>query len=236
MRKFLDLLCDEWTELSRSEAAVRVLAGWGDPAFEGLTDLEQVVCAVQRRGRPEESDRILLALLRRAGADNLAARVVLQALMPGLKTLMVAYQLTGEPEEVVTAVIEAAFERIRHYPCDRRPARVAANLLADTRQTLWRHGCRERSRRLTCVPLTEAVEERLPVSPSERSATDELVDLVQDAVRRDRLPADGARLILLTRVLDVSVEELSVATGDKSQTIRKRRRRAESQLASVVAA
>jgi DNA-directed RNA polymerase specialized sigma24 family protein len=236
MRQFLDLLGDEWTELSRSDTAVRALAGWADPSLEGFTDLAEVVTAIQRRGRPEESDRLLLALLSRSGTDNLAARAVLQALMPGLKTLMAAYQLTGQPEEVATAVIEAAFERIRHYPCDRRPARVAANLLADTRQILWRDGCRERHLRVASAMLTEWVEEHLVASPEERSATDELVDLVRTAVRDDRLPADGARLILLTRVLDVTVEELSAATGDKSQTIRKRRRRAESQLARAVAA
>ena len=236
MQQFLDVLGDEWMELAGSRAAVRVLAEWGDPALDGFPDLREVVAAIQQRGRPVESDRILLALLRQAASDNLAARAVLQALMPGLKTLMVAYQLTGEPEEVATAVIEAAFERIRHYPCDRRPARVAANLLADTRQLLWREGCCERRRRLASEPLTDSIQNRLVATSVASTATDELVGLVRDAVHDERLPADGARLILLTRVLDVPVADLAAAAGDKSQTVRKRRRRAEAQLASGLAA
>ncbi len=52
--------------------------------------------------------------------------MVLQALMPGLKMLMATYRWSASPEDVATAVIEAAFERIRHYPYQRRPARVAA--------------------------------------------------------------------------------------------------------------
>ena len=236
MRQFLDVLGDEWVELSGSGAAVRALAEWGDPALDGSADLRDVVAAIQRRGRPEESDRMLLALLRRAGTDNLAALAVLQALMPGLKTLMVAYQLTGEPEEVATAVVEAAFERIRRYPCDRRPARVAANLLADTKQVLWRDGCRERRLRLASEPLTDDVEERVGATSAASAATDELVGLVRDAVRDERLPVEDARLILLTRVLDVSVADLAAAAGAKAQTVRKRRRRAEAQLATSIAA
>jgi hypothetical protein len=234
MPRFLDQLQDEWRYLARSPRTAQTLAGWSsDPALAGFSDLDEIVAEIQRRGRPEASDRILLALLRRAAVDNLAAQTVLQALIPGLKSLMSAYRLTGEPEEVATAVVEAAFERIRRYPCDRRPARVAANLLHDTRQTLWRDGSRERSLRLATEPLTEAVM-NIRV-PGGRSGTDELVDLVGEAVRRGRLRPSGARLILLTRVLDVPIEELAEETGTKPLTLRKRRVRAQAALADAAA-
>jgi len=203
--------------------------------LEPFPDLRTVVEMVQRRGQPAESDRILLALLRRASADDLAARTVLQALMPGFKALMVTYQLSGTPEDVVTAVIEAAFERIRRYPCDRRPGRVAANLLNDTRQMLWRNGRRERRLRIVTEPLTDRMHEGLADGHETGSATEELVDLVCHAVRDAQLPPQGARLILLTRVLDVTVKELADETGSKAQTIRKRRRKAEALVAVAVA-
>ncbi len=127
-----------------------------------------------------------------------------------------AYRLTGEPEEVATAVAEAAVERIRRYPCDRRPAWGAANFLHDTRQTLWRDGHREQSLRLATEPLTESVMNSS--APGGRSATG---DLVGAAVRRGRVRPSGARLILLTRVLDVPIEELAEETGTKPLTLRK---------------
>ena len=236
MPQFLDRLHDEWHSIARSPRATRALADWGsDPALRGFSDLEEVVAEIQRRGRPEQSDRILLALLRRAALDNLAAQTVLQAVMPGLKSLMSAYRLTGEPEEVATAVIEAAFERIRRYPCDRRPARVAANLLHDTRQVLWRDGCRERRLRLATGPLTESVMNRPAPGADERSATDELVDLVAAAVRLGHVGPCGARLILLTRVFDVRIEDLAEETGTKALTLRKRRQRAQAALAAWAA-
>jgi DNA-directed RNA polymerase specialized sigma24 family protein len=112
---------------------------------------------------------------------------------------------------------------------------VAANLLNDTRQILWRDGRRERRLHIASEPLTDQMHERLIDRHDSTSPTDELVDLVCHAVREAELPPDGARLILLTRVLDVPVEELADETGGKSQTIRKRRRRAEALLAAAVA-
>ena len=237
MPQLLDRLHDEWQYLARSPQAARTLAGWAcDPALQDFPNLEDMVATIQRRGRPEDSDRILLALLRRAAVDNLAAQTVLHALMPGLKSLMSAYRLTGETEEVATAVVEAAFERIRRYPCDRRPARVAANLLHDTRQTLWRDGCRNHRLRLAAEPLTEPVVRPATGVSAGRSSSDELVQLVAEPVRRGRLRPCGARLILLTRVLDVPIEELAQETGTKALTLRKRRQRAEAALAGAVAA
>lgn len=237
MRQFLDLLDAEWKYLVTSPDANRALIRWGpDTALEGFADLDAVIEEIQRRGRPAESDRILLALLRRAPGDPVAARTVLQAVMPGLKSLMAAYQLTGQPEEVSTAVIEAAFERIRSYPCDRRPSRVAANLLHDTRQSLWRAARKECRLRLVTVPLTEAALETAARELSEPSPTDELVGLVAEGVRLGYVAPSGARVILLTRVLDVSIEELAGDTGAKSKTIRKRRDRAEAALARMAVA
>jgi DNA-directed RNA polymerase specialized sigma24 family protein len=235
MGKFLDSLDREWAALSESAPAARTLASWGeDPALRGFTDLAAVVTRLHRRGEPEMADRILLALLCRAAVDDLAARTVLQALMPGLKSLMSAYRLTGDAEEVATAVIEAAYERIRHYPCDRRRRRVAANLLWDTRQRLWRSARKEAARLAMLEPITEKMAEEV-ADPDHPSSTEELVDLVSEAVRRGRLPHAGARVILLTRVADVPVEDLATASGVKAQTLRQHRRRAEAALAAAVA-
>jgi hypothetical protein len=235
MGRFLDSLDREWATLSTSVAATRALEAWSlDPTLSGFGDLGEVVARLHRRGRPEEADRILLALLRRAPEDPLAARTVLQAMMPGLKSLMSAYRLTGDSEEVATAVVEAAYERIRHYPCDRRPARVAANLIWDTRQTLWRAAQKEGARLGPLEPITEQMADELP-DLTGPSPTQELVDLVVETVRRGWLPRPGARIILLTRMADASVDELAAEAGAKPQTLRQLRRRSEAVLTAAVA-
>jgi hypothetical protein len=55
-------------------------------------------------------------------------------------------------------------------------------------------------------------------------------------VRRGRVRPCGARLILLTRVLDVPIEELAHESETKALTLRKRRLRAEAALAASSAA
>ena len=236
MGRFLDSLDREWAMLCSSSRATRALAAWSDDtALQGFPGLAEVVAQLHRRGRPEDADDILHALLRRASEDEVAARTVLQAMMPGLKSLMSAYRLTGDSEEVATAVIEAAYERIRRYPCGRRPSKVAANLIWDTRQTLWRAAQREAARLAPLEPITEEMADELPVTAGP-SPTQELVDLVTEAVRRGRLPRPGARLVLLTRVADVSAEELATESGTKAQTVRQLRRRAEATLAAAAVA
>jgi len=117
-------------------------------------------------------------------------------------------------------------------PCDRPPARVAANLL-HTRQTLWRDGRREQSLCPATEPLTESVV-NTPAA-GDRSATGEMVDLVGEAARHGRLRPSGARLILLIRFLDVPIELLAEETGTETLTLRKRRVRPHPVLADAAA-
>ena len=236
MGKFLDSLDWDWATLCSSWRGNRALAAWSqDPALQGFAGLAALVAQLHSRGRPEEADRILHALLRRAPEDEVAARTVLQAMMPGLKSLMSAYRLTGDSEEVATPVIEAAYERIRRYPCDRRQSKVAANLIWDTRQTLWRAAQREAARLAPLEPITQEMADALPVTAGP-SPTEELLELVTEAVRRGRLPRTSARLVLLTRVADVSAEALAAESGTKAQTVRQLRRRAEATLAAAAVA
>jgi hypothetical protein len=63
---------------------------------------------------------------------------------------------------------------------------VAANLLNDTRQVLWRAARKERKLSVVTDPLTEVVLQRVASQrPAAASATDELVGLVDEA------PASG---------------------------------------------
>ena len=56
------------------------------------------------------------------------------------------------------------------------------------------------------------------------------------AVKAGVLDEDAARLITMTRLGGVSVSEVAGLTGEKEQTVRKRRLRAEARLREVVGA
>src|SRR5439155_8242880 len=75
----------------------------------------------------------LLALLVRAQREHLASRVVFQAMLPGLKSLSARLgRSVVSFEELWQILFACLWERIVTYPVERRPRRVAANLLRDT--------------------------------------------------------------------------------------------------------
>jgi hypothetical protein len=137
-------LDQEWERMAESLYGRRAVRGWGagEPLFDGVRSLGALVERINERGRAEESDAIILVLLRHAAEDDLAARTVLQAMMPAIKNLTSKFSTCGawSAEETAAVVVAAMWERIRTYPIERRPRKVAANLALDTRQRVWRSG------------------------------------------------------------------------------------------------
>ena len=134
----------EWERVAQGPAARRALRRWSarSPELAEFDSLVDLVENVNERGHPEESDAVLLALLRVAPDDELAGRTVLQAMMPAVKNLTAKITPCGAwtSEETAAVVVAAMWERIRRYPVGRRPKKVSANLSLDTRQTVWRTG------------------------------------------------------------------------------------------------
>jgi DNA-directed RNA polymerase specialized sigma24 family protein len=259
------LLDAEWTTL----AATRVPACWRQhPALDPKPDrsragdgsaasLGDLIAVTERRDHPEASDLVLAALVRFAafsddddaeGASQLAARTLLQALLPGAKALARRLSWLGDAQERAAAVVAALYERIRTYPIDRRPARIAANLLADTHQHLLRRAggrCAPSAwDRATASPLLATVSledlaasgETVEAIPTQPTPAEELLALLAWAVRSGRLSAAQARLIGQTRLADVPAEELGAAAGLGAHSLRRRRQRAEQALRHAVLA
>jgi len=135
----------EWKEIGGGgRGALRRWAA-DDPSLAQFGSVGALVERVNERGHAEESDALLLVLLRRAPLDDLAARTVLQAMMPAVKNLTVKFSTCGAwcADETAAVVVAAMWERIRGYPVDRRPRKVAANLTLDTRQRVWRTGYKQ---------------------------------------------------------------------------------------------
>ncbi len=134
-----DKLRDEWGHLrTRPDLASRV-SSWQLPlgprhVAEGRAGLDAVLASAGFEGRrdDEQADRCLAALVAAAAADELADRVVLQRILPGL--VNIAHRrgpVAGGVRRAFDELAGTAWLVIRTYPIDRRPARVAANLLRD---------------------------------------------------------------------------------------------------------
>lgn len=120
----------EWDRLLADPASADACARWRqrEPALAGLGGLAQIADRVAA-----DPDAVLLALLRCAKAGlPLAARTVLQLMLP--KAVRIARSQTGVDgrEEAVAAAVAALWQAVACYPVQRRPVRVAANLAMET--------------------------------------------------------------------------------------------------------
>lgn len=235
MRKTLFGRLDaEWQEFVASPSTTRRYTGWqaNDPSFAPYADLARLVEFAQTPGHPAASDDALRCLASRSQTDAVAARALLQCVLYALPRLATRFRpaVGGDAEEIASVVIGAAYERIRTYPIERRPRHIAANIVLDTRQVVSRTLCRPR--------ITEVLVDStaLPAgADAPAPAGTQVIELVGEAVRSGKVGLADARLIVLTRVFDVPVEELAADHHCLPHSLRRRRLRAEAALADAVA-
>ena len=113
----------EWLALSRPVS--RRLPEWGarEPALARFRSPDELIRFLLRPGPWAARDAVLAALLAQARVEPLAARVVLAALLPGLKRIAEEVILDArDREELWQLLLACAWERIRSYPLERRRA------------------------------------------------------------------------------------------------------------------
>jgi hypothetical protein len=230
MPNVFELLDDEWRRLRRDRTAARRLGDVRRVAGDArtLVDVEDYV----RRAAPGDADGVLLALVSRACGeghdDTLAARVLLQLLLPGTRNLARRWWALGDPDERSAAAVAAVYDRIRSYPLARRPGRVAANVLMDAARQL-RRAVPPAHLVVSADPVVDLVVARgvdLTTDDAAHPAL-ELVDLLKDAVDADLIDAADAELIARSRIAGHRVADIARHRGAGARTLWDRRHRAE---------
>lgn len=221
-------LCELEREWRRQLAGPRLAARMGEwrrhaPALASFDHPASLMRLFRSEAQPATKDRALFALVELARHDRLAAMVVLEAIMPGLKRLSqrIVHD-AGERDELWSALLATAWERVRRYPLHRRE-RVAANLLLDTlRGTLAELAYGRRAR----VQLTDDIAALVAPDP-----VDGDVDgLLEHAVEAGALSAEEAELILASRIDGFRLADLAAELGVAYNTLKVRRQRAERRL------
>ncbi len=224
--QLFDALDREWAVLVVSPAIRSTLRRWSDdPVLARYADLGALIRALRAGARdPERTNEILAALIRRAPVDDLAARTMLQALIPGL--FNVTRRLGGAviDEELEAQVLTEAFDRIRNYPLERRPRAIAANVIQD----VFGRVCRARTRAQNHVADAEAPVERT-LDPSV-----EICELVDDALHDGHLRRCDADLLLSVAVGHDTLTGRAQREGVTYQAMHERWRRARNRLRAAV--
>jgi DNA-directed RNA polymerase specialized sigma24 family protein len=166
-------------------------------------------------------DELLQALVRVAAEEPLAARVVLEAIAPGLTRLAERIIFDArDRDELWALLLWHAWQQIRRYPLARRPRRIAANLLLETRRAALAEFTRERRQGREPPPS---------FAPVASTSTD-VEALLGRAIAADALSREEAELILRTRIDGVPLARLATEAGVAYHTLNVRRLRAERRL------
>jgi hypothetical protein len=258
MTNVFEALETEWRRLRRDRAAAARLADVCQQAGGAgmLAEVEHYV----RHATPPQADQVLLALAAHVvgtpatagpagtetgtgtGSDEpdretvlLAARVMLQLLLPGTRKLARRWWALGDRDERAAAAITAVYHHIRNYPLQRRPGRVAANILMDASYDL-----RRTLPRVITVPVEDpaALHRRGTVGQAPGAAGDlnpgeELAQVLTDAVAEGTIDPADAQLIARTRIAGHTVDDIATERDRTPRTMWHRRKKAEATLATT---
>lgn len=223
-------------------------------------DLEQLL--VEVGWRPASStaptapggnltDSRLAAVVAAARSDTVAARVVLQRLLPGLVAIARRRcdAIPGRTAEVLDELVSQAWITIRHFPVERRPTKVAGNLLRDieyhtfTRPArLRRHGAVAGdgvAQRCIAAPPGASIDhvaEAAQVMRAQRFTSEhpftEVIDVLITA-RQSGLAVDDVRFLGALSA-GITTEELAAARNVSARAERYRRARLIARLQTEV--
>lgn len=225
----------EWATLGQSSGARRALRRWAEaePALAGFASPAEVVARCQQRGDSRAANALLGALLRLAG-EELAARTVLQAVLPSLAARAWRRRWDGAgvwddvgelDAEMVTLAVERVAELAGTSP--EWPSQAIVEV-ADARLRWAAQTARRR--RLHTVPLDSFHDMAIAESDS---TEDEFASVLLDAVAAGGLRRRDAALIYATRVLGFSPAELAEHQRRDVRAERSQRARAERTLVAI---
>jgi hypothetical protein len=131
-------MAEEWVRLHRDPASGLLLRRWAQrhPALGGLDRPGDVLDAIDG-AEPAGKDELLRALLLQFQAgQQLAGRILLQAMLPKLShyafRTAVAARLERRPDDRLQLVVCEFWEVLGAFPVARRTSRLAANLALET--------------------------------------------------------------------------------------------------------
>ncbi len=225
MSSVLQDLDTQWPALATSPAARRALIRWADkqPVLSGLADLNEVLAC---RRDPAIANEVLSVLAKLATSEDIAARALLQMLLPGLVRI-VGTVGRGDPD-APDEIVSIAWERIRTYPT-KRAGSVAANVVLDVRKQYL--ATRPDGRELALSDVPELIDQD-PL-PEDQVLSVLMVEEVAAAQRDGLMTSDVFSLIMRTRLGGERLAQVAAEHGVRPQLLCQRRWRAECRLRSL---
>jgi len=181
-------LDSEWSRLRHSDRTLDSVRSWAphfdEPTAEMIThvdDLDRVIEATQaRRGPPGE--RLFRGLVGLAAQEQLAGRIVVQRLLPGVLSATPRYRTLCEHDDPIGAAFGALWLAIAAFDGERRHGPAAAAIISDTMFIAFRR--RTRLRSTDEAPIEPHTLDDEPATPTS-CAFVELADIIGAARTAD---------------------------------------------------
>ncbi len=210
----------EWAAIRRRPRVLATVRSWGvtDRPFDDLDEL--LALAGYRVPLSAATNAVLVRIVERAATDDLAARIVLQRILPGLLATVRRRCPRTDRGGGFEELLGAAWLAIRSARTDHEPAQIAANIVRDAGYRAFVAPARRKS--ATEIVVDPRVLDDAP-SVVRISAGEELAALLADARAEGFPPAD---LDLVRRLLEVG-SPAAVAREHEvtTRTVRNRRDR-----------
>ena len=218
----------EWNRLCRRSDLQDVSSRWNLDLPRGLTLRDVLHATGFERTEQAGSEALLRQLVLAAAHDTIAARLVLQRILPGLVASIRHRDRSSTVDDAFTELVSAAWMTIRTFDERRQPACLAAALIDGA---VYRAFKVERRRHIN-APLEEH-EYQLAHEEGERVTTlNELRQLLAEAHRKGVSAED---LVLIHRLATgTSTEDIARECGVTARAIRYRSARIAAALASLV--
>lgn len=150
-RTITDQLDREWTTLCRRPQSLRHVRSWAEHFEEqsasmirSAETLDEVLAATHAHHGPA-GERLLRDIVRLAPDDQLAGRVVVQRLLPGVLAAAVRYGRLCDHRDPIAEAMGSLWIAIASFDGDRRHGPVAASIISDTMFAAFRRRLRRRS-------------------------------------------------------------------------------------------
>jgi hypothetical protein len=210
----------EWEQLRHRPAVLARARSW-QVTPEPFASLDELLRLAGFRTAPSDAaDEVLRRLVAIAAVEPLAARIVLQRLLPGLLAIVRREQLRDRWFDAFDLLAAEAWLAIVSYRVDRRPTDVAARLLNDARHRAFTTPRRKRQRsREDLVPPAQLDVPR-PALPG--SDFEELMIVLRSA-RHGGL-ADHDLVAVRDYLADETPERIAAERGVTPRTLRNHRR------------
>jgi len=227
-RGFARALTTEWERTARHRASIHRAKSWGvvNTHFDDLDEL--LALAGYDRRDDHDAERVLRRLVERAQSDELAARVVVQRIVPGLISATRHRPSDMSADDALQELVAAAWIAVRSYDPKRSPSCISAALINDAVYRVFKSDRRRREKRPEVL-----------VDPQDwRSLTatdDQVLDRVREVLIEARVHGiDPVNLEALRRVLLTgSTERVAEAMGISPRAVRYRCSRVAGELAAI---